>query len=220
MGTITGQEIVNDARDIMGDEETAKIYSDAKHLLYINAGQKDIVLLKPDSYVTTTAVLLVAGVKQTVPAGGLGLCDILYNMGTGGTTPGVPISEVNRSDLDKAYPGWTAATGSAVTRNFIYDQKNPTVFHVNPPQPAVSPGYVMMAYYDTPADLATLASVITLDDVYATVLMYYDLFRCYQHYAQNSPIAAQRAATYWSLILSMLGIKEQKESAYKPPNNQ
>ena len=127
----TAQVIIDDIEAILQDE-TNDFWTEAEHLKSINDGMKEICVIKPDAYVTTASVVLVAGVTQSLPAGGFQLIEITHNMGVSpGTTPGKAIRLIDRKVLDAIKPNWRAATASATIDYYIYNEEIPLSFSVS-----------------------------------------------------------------------------------------
>lgn len=213
MATITAQTQVERARIIIQDD-TGVRWPDSELLGWLNDGQREIVVLKPDSSVNNENLQLVEGTKQEIPAAGISLVDVIRNMGTDGSSPGKSVRLINRKVLDEQLPDWHSATPNAVADHFAFDDRDPKHFYVYPPQPSVNQGYVEIVYSSSPAD-AALGDVISVDDVYANALVDYMLYRAYskdKDYAGNGG----RASAHYQAFLRALGLKEQAERATEP----
>ena len=68
MGTILASAIVDKAEIILLDDTNVR-WASTELLAYLNEGQRAIVLLKPDTNVTTDSYPLVEGTKQSIPDG-------------------------------------------------------------------------------------------------------------------------------------------------------
>ena len=215
MGTILSSAVVNETELMLNDEGNDEFDADDLFTC-LKTAQRIISLIKPDVSVTNAAVVCVAGVKQSLPAGGTHLNHILRNMGTAGTTLGAVIPLVERDELDAIKPGWATETASATVKAYMYDPKDPKVFYVYPAQPSSAFGYVQMSYAVTPADPATIAAAITLDDVYALVLIQLMLWMAHSVDAASSPYASQRSKEHWNTAVTLLGRKDLKEQIDKP----
>ena len=216
MPTILGSEALDQAGIILQDTTNIR-WPTAELLGWLNAGQREIVLRKPDAYTISEAVALTASeAKQSIPAAGIQLIDIVRNMGTAGATPGRAVTRTERYILDSQRPDWNTETGSSTVKHYMFDERNPKVFYVYPPQPAVSPGYVETVYSAAPAALAAAANTLTLDDIYASVLLDYVLYRAYSKDSDIAPNAPQRAVGHYQAFLRSLGDKEKAESSYDP----
>jgi hypothetical protein len=213
MATITVASILTKVTTILQDATNVRWSAD-ELILWLNDAQRELVLYKPNAYVTTAAVQCVAGTKQSIPAGAVSLVDIVRNMGTNGTTPGNAVRAVSREILDNQLPNWHAATASATTKHFVYTSLNPRTYYVYPPQPASSQGYLELVYVALPTD-AVAGGVITLDDIYVTPIISYILFRAYSkdaEYAANATLAA----TYYQQFQGLMQGKISAEAESNP----
>lgn len=188
-------------------------WTSSELLGYLNQGQREIALYKPNTSITNAAVQLVAGTKQTLPTGALTLVALIRNMGAG-TTAGNAIRMVSRGAMDAQLPDWHLTTASGVVKNYMYSDMDPAHFYVYPPQPVV-PTYVEMIYSVVPTDCATVGSAIALDDIYATALFNYVMFRAWSKDAEYASNAAF-AQLYYSSFASLIGVKLQAEAASFP----
>jgi hypothetical protein len=211
MGTILASSIITKARKILNDEDSDLYAWDDSILLgYLNDGQRAIVLLKPNASITNASVQLVAGVKQTIPASGIALMKIGHNMGIAGTTRGGLIRNVDMEQYGYMEPDWAEASATPTADVYMFDPDDPTHFYVAPPQPA-TPHYVEMIYSSSPTDIATTAGAITLNDVYAGVLLNYVLYRAYA--TEIDPLSTGLSDKYYRLFAQELGLKAEAEQA-------
>ncbi len=215
MATITGTNIVDRAAIVLQDTTGVRWPQDTELLLWLNDGQREIVLRKPDAYAQNETVALVGGTKQTIPATGIQLLDVIRNMGTGGSTPGRAITRIDREILDEQRPDWHSSTANAESKHYMFDTRDPKHFYVFPPQHA-TPGKVEMVYAASPTDLSALSSTITLDDIYSGVLLDYILYRAYSKDADLTPSAPQRAVSHYNAFMASLGAKSQMELITNP----
>lgn len=216
MGTILASAILAEVDTVLLD--TAKTrWPDAEKLVYLNAGQRQIVIFKPDAYVVNDVYRLVAGTKQSIPDGtasfqnasaatlkeGVALIKIVRNMGIDGLTPGAVIPLIGSDMLDNYNPDWHADSQAAAVKNYVFNNDDPKRFFVSPPNTGT--GYIEVIYSALPADVATVSTAITLADVYRDSLLNYILYRCYDKDASLSPLNLQRAGQKWNLFVSSLG---------------
>jgi hypothetical protein len=215
MGTILASVIINNARKALNDA-TGIRWTDAELLAWLNAGQRDLAILRPDASAVNTSFTLAAGTKQVLSASALRLLDVVRNLGADGYTPGSAIRIVDREVLDAQLPDWHTAAQSATTQHFTYDNRDPRVFYVYPP--AVTGYRIEIIQSVSPADVAALTSAITLDDIYAGPLTDYVLFRAYM---KDAPYAgnAQLAAQYYQAFTGTLTGKTQVDIAASPNKN-
>ena len=191
-------------------------------LVYLNAGQRQVVFFKPTAKTITAVYQLVAGIKQTLPDGtssyqdpasqtlaeAVELIDIKRNMGSDGTTPGASIFPVNPKDLDDTVPDWRSATEAATVLNFMFDPNQRTRFEVYPPQPSSGMGWVEVIYSAIPAELPNVNTDISLKTEYAEPLKNYMKYRAFAVDAQNSRYAHERALDHYNLFLTQIGRKD------------
>lgn len=204
--------LVAQAQGILLDDGTR--WSSSDLLAYLNEGQTLAVSLKPDCGAVVEDLTLVAGVNQSLPAGGLVLFDVPQNVSGGA------ITEMPKAVLDGVFPGWTASTASATVQHYVYDPSRPTQFKVFPPQPA-TPGQVVIEYAKVPTactmngvDGETTDTAIGLTDDYAPALVNYMLFRALSRLSKGAD--PNKAAGYYQAFLTALGLKDQAEMAHEP----
>jgi hypothetical protein len=188
---------------------------------YLNDGQREVVLYRPDSMVTNTTITCVAGSKQGLPSDGAKLIEVVRNAAAGTTKKAVRM--VNREILDAQTPNWHNLTGVNEVLHFMYDPRDPKVFYVYPPATTSAQLDIVYAAYPAdivePADGSLYTAVtgnISLPDIYGNVLQDYILSRCYMkdsEYAGN----AQRAQAHYQLFTAALG-NEIKATVAVAPN--
>lgn len=209
MGTTTGTEIIDSAAFTLQDE-TAVQWDRAEFLGYVNDGQRDLCIVKPNAYTINRSVQLVAGTKQAIPADGASFVRIECNMGTTGTTRGRAPRSIDLEVLGRQNPNWHSASTSATVQEYGYDERDRKRFYVSPPQPTVSPGQVELVFHGIPADLAAETDTIVLDDLYKTALEHYVVYRAYLKEGEFSN--AGGAMAHRSEFLTLLGVKQKTES--------
>jgi hypothetical protein len=179
----------------------------AELVRYLNDGQREVVLYRPDSMVTNATVALVAGAKQAVPTNGSKLIDVIRN--TAGTKRSVRMTV--RNILDTQSPNWYNLAGVTEILHYMYDARDPKVFYVYPPAASTGASVeIVYSAYPTditePADGALYTAVtgnISLPDIYGNVLADYILYRAYtkdSEYAGN----AQRAQAHYAAFQAAL----------------
>jgi len=213
MSTITAQSVVDKVQVILQDT-TGVRWPDSELLDWLNDGQREIVLYKPNAFIKNLAVRMAGGTKQSLPADGVQLIDVVRNMGTNGTTPGRAVRITMREVLDSQLPDWHSETPSSVVKHYVYSLLDPKNFYVYPPQPAAGQGYVELVYGASPTD-TTLGGTITLDDIYQNVLVDYILYRAY---SKDTEYAADqnRAATHQNAYIAALTGKAKVEVGANP----
>jgi hypothetical protein len=203
---ISAQSIIRRAVETMQDNTSVR-WPVAELVRYLNDGQREVVLYRPDSMVTNATVALVAGAKQAVPTNGSKLIDVIRN--TAGTKRSVRMTV--RNILDTQSPNWYNLAGVTEILHYMYDARDPKVFYVYPPAASTGASVeIVYSAYPTditePADGALYTAVtgnISLPDIYGNVLADYILYRAYtkdSEYAGN----AQRAQAHYAAFQAAL----------------
>jgi hypothetical protein len=191
---ITALKVVTDARVILNDA-TGTRWTDAEMLAWINAGRRDMAMLKPALWNQTArrTVTLENGAYQTLTGLGLAdasaLVDVLNNVKADGSV-GAVIKSIPRAQLDNFRPNWKTETGNAV-QNWFKDEASHYAFWI---YPAVTGGKIAVNISVAPTDLAALSEQCVPLDVMATTLMHYVLYRAYAkdaEVAQNAALSSQ-----------------------------
>jgi hypothetical protein len=187
---------------------------DSTELLgWLNSGQREMLIYKPNANVKALAVKLAAGTRQSLPDDAVQLIDVTRNMGTDGNTPGRAIRQTQREALDATRPTWHSDTASAVVKHFIFNPLDPKAFYNYPPQPATGQGYVETVYGAVPVD-ATANSTISVDDIYETILLDYMLYRAF---SKDSEYADQnKADKHFNVFVTALTGTSRVESGANP----
>ena len=218
MGTVLASKIAADAAKLLFDLGYNRHF-ETDHLNYINIGQRQAVLLKPDISVSNTSVIMVEGTLQTISSTGISLVKLTRNMGTDGVTPGEAIRPISLEDLDMLEDDWYTASASATIKRYVFDPRDPKHFYVYPPQPATGFGYAEQVEVIIPTDIAAIGNAITLDDIYESILFHYDLYMCYSIDAKQSEYANQKATFHYGMFAQLLMGKEVAETRTEPKLN-
>ena len=216
-------DIISRARILLNDQDGTR-WLDNELVSWINDAQKLIALVRPDSSVSNSTVTLVAGTKQSIPAGGFRLLDIIRNIALDGITGGRSIRVVDREVLDSQDPMWHTTTAAGTIKHFIYDNRNPLAYYVYPP--AIAGTKIEVMYSVSPTEIVynsgnvagTMNTDLTVADIYLESVLNYAMYRAYSKDAEFSQ-NPQLAAGYLQTVYSMLGIKTQKDVAFSPDLN-
>lgn len=214
---ITAQSVIRRVIETLQDNTSIR-WPVSELVRYLNDGQREVVLYRPDSMVTNATVSCVAGTKQSLPANGAKLIEVVRN--ASGAKKAVRLT--NREILDAQTPGWHNLPGSVDVLHYMYDPRDPRVFYVYPPATATAQLDIVYAAYPTditePADGALYTAVtgnIGLPDIYGNVLQDYILYRAYtkdSEYAGN----AARAQAHYAAFANALGIEMKATAAVAP----
>lgn len=215
---ITAQSIIRRVVETLQDNTSIR-WPVNELVRYLNDGQREVVLHRPDAMRTNSAVTLVAGSRQALPANGTKLIEVVRNSGGGKRA----VRQTNREILDAQSPGWHNLTGTTEVLHFMYDPRDPTTFYVYPPA-AASGASVDLVYAAMPADVTepadgalytAVSGNISVPDIYGNVLQDYILYRAYTKdstYAGN----AARAQAHYAQFANSLGIEVKATVAVAP----
>jgi hypothetical protein len=216
--SIAAQSIVRRVVETLQDNTSVR-WPVNELVRYLNDGQREIVLYRPDAMVTNAAISLVAGSKQVLPTNGTKLIEIVRN--TAGTKRSVRL--VNREILDSQAPNWHNITGSTEILHFMYDPRDPKIFYVYPP--AAASGASLDAVYAAlptdvtePADGALYTAVtgnISVPDIYGNVIQDYVLYRAYSKDSEYAGNAA-RAQAHYGAFANALGVEMKATVNFQP----
>ena len=214
MGTITTATILKNVQLLLQDSSNVR-WSQDELIGWLNDGQRESVIIRPQVNVKNQQVLLSAGkTKQTIPSDGVMLIDITRNSGADGNTVGEAIRMVSRESLDAMLPTWHSDTNAiGKIRHFVFDERDPKTYYVFPKAPATT-WYVDLVYSAVPAD-CTLSGTIGIDDIYANAMVDYVMYRAYSKDSEN-PQNRESALMHYRAFAFGLGAKSQNEGAQKP----
>lgn len=206
MATIPTASIISRASILLQDVANIR-WPQLELLDWLNDGQREVALYKPNACVRNTDVVLAPGTKQYLPADGNSLVDMPRN------TNGAAIRITARGVLDAQVPDWhLAAKASAKVAHYCYSELDPKTFYVYPPSPGGNS--VELIYNASPANTA-LAGVISIDDIYASALVDYVMYRAY---SKDSEYAAsgQTASNHYQAFISAIRGKASAKAATDP----
>lgn len=233
---ISSQNISDKARIVLQDDTNVR-WSVPEMAKWINAGCKELVLLKPSTLTANVAMKLRPGTKQTligatfvddaspVTISPIQLMEVVRNMGSDGAnlSGGRAIRGLARRVLDRTEALWHSRTPSAEVLHFIYDPVDQKTFYVYPAVPTTPDVYVEVVVSKSPTN-SLLDSATTLgtndidpgiDDIYEMALVDYVLYRAYSKdidFAEN----ASRAQWHYKSFHDALGIKMKNEFTMVP----
>jgi hypothetical protein len=205
MSTITAAALINRTSIILQD--TTNIRWPRDELLgWLNDGEREIVLHKPNAYIRNVPTGLTTGSKQALPVDGVSLIDVPRNVN------GNAVRVVSREILDAQSPGWHVSTQAVAIKHYVYSPLDPKTYYVYPPSNGSSS--VDLVYAASPGDIGE-QSLILVDDVYATALINYILYRAYSKDAEYAANSAQ-AAAFYQQFMTLLGAKVTAETVTSP----
>lgn len=215
--SLTAQSIIRRVVETLQDPTSIR-WPVSELVRYLNDGQRELILYRPDAASAYATRALSVGTRQTLPDDGSKLLDVVRNS-TGSKRP---ISLVDRVILDAQVPSWHSLTGTTEILHYMYDPREPREFYVYPP--ASAGASVELSYTAYPVDVAEPADGSTytavtgnlgLPDIYGNVIQDYILYRAYMkdsEYAGN----AQRAQAHYASFANALGIEVKATVSVAP----
>lgn len=166
MGTILASAIITSVRRVLLDPSPGVTWSDATLLAMLNRAERLAVLVKHEvNPVRDTSLPLVAGYVQALPANAVGMIQVYANA----VGQKRRISQVDAELQDAASIYYPAATQEQEVQHWTTDPRNPNQFEVFPPNDGT--GEIDCLYGATPAEIASTAGAINLNDMYEQVLV-------------------------------------------------
>lgn len=226
--TILAQSVIRRAVETLQDNTSIR-WPVGELVRYLNDGQREVIMHRPDARVKSASVTLSPGTKQVLVtgagAGGVGasinpakLIEVVNN----NSASKRPVRLVNREILDAQMPGWHALTGVVEVLHFMFDPRDPLTFYVYPPAAAsgASVNVLFGAYptdltEPTSGDYTAVTGNVDLLDIHTNALLDYILYRAYSkdsEYAGN----AQRASNCYTAFMNALGVEIKATLAVAP----
>lgn len=211
------KDIIKDAQTTLQDEDGIR-WPAYELVGYLNAGQLQIVIQRPDQKCATTQQSLVAGFRQSIPTAAVALMDVLNNS-TGRMRR---ITKVEQVQMDAVFPEWRSKQQSSEILHFMHDLREPRIFSVYPPAVVGTKVDIMYSTYPVnvpiPAGVLPASGVtgnIDIDDQWAQALLNYVLHRAYSKDAEFGG-NTQLAASYLGLFNAAVGAQLQSTAIVAP----
>lgn len=220
---ITAASIIQRAQQLLHDT-TGVRWLAPELVRWLNDGQREIVMYRPDANSRVSTATLAAGTRQdldtttgvTAPAK---LIDVVRNMAVTSNLKGVRL--VDRKLLDQQRPSWHAETPSVNIIHYTFDPRDPTAFYVYPPATTSAQLEIVYSAYPTAIDApagdthSSVTGNIGVSDMYANALLDYVLYRAYAKDAEYAGTEGRARAHYAAFAASM-GIEIQGTAATAP----
>jgi hypothetical protein len=207
--------IVNDIAQELTDPNF-RIWSKENLTDYLNSAQLLISELRPDATSAIENLTLDPGTKQTLQASHRRLLDLVRNMGSDGVTPGKPIWAITEEILNTYRPKWHSESGKTVVRNFVYDERTPSVFYVYPPVHPTIAVIVEGKIQKNPEIITDVDSeAIELNDAYVTAIKQWMLYRAYSK-ETDSMESRSLASEHYRAFAELMGVKVKVLREYTP----
>ena len=215
---IAAQSIIRRVVETLQDTTSIR-WPVAELVRYLNDGQREVIVHRPDAMVTNTSLSLAAGTKQGLPSNGAKLIDVVRN--SAGNKRAIRMCA--REILDAQSPGWHNLAGVTEIVHFMFDPRDPKVFYVYPPAAAAGAA-VDLVYSALPADItepaagtdfSAVSGSLSVPDIYSNALQDYVLYRAYTKDSQYAGNEARAQARY-AAFANALGIEIKATVAIAP----
>ena len=218
--TTTASSVIRRAAETLQDL-TAVRWGTAELVRYLNDGQREILLYRPDAFATVTSLALGAGTRQVLPSTAAKLLSVIRNTATASNKQAVRI--INRQLLDSQVPDWHAAPPSVSVVHYMYDPITPREFFVYPPATALSQLDIVVAQYPAGITEPSTANAVFSDvggnigvpDELANALVNYVIARAYMKDTEQAGNAA-RAQAHYAMFTSALNADFQSTTSTVP----
>lgn len=191
--------ILDRARDQLQDTDSDR-WSDATLLRYLDDGILFLAERRPDAVYKREAVQLAQGAKQSVPADAVRVLAVRRYMGTDGSTPGGPVTEVGVEAMDRRVPSWRTAREADRPRHHVVDQGARDHYEVYPPN--TGNGHVELDYAFVPTALSDPSDTVAVDEEWRSPLVDYV---CYRALSEEDEFGNQGAGNHYQAFLSAIG---------------
>lgn len=202
----TAKQVIDSAVEVLHDDAGVR-WPRADLLGYLNDGQREILLYRPDASTSLVNHTLTAGFLQTLPAQAIRLMDVKCNVS------GRACKLAKRDSLDDQRPSWRTDPASATVKAWTYDERDPKRFEVWPP--ATTSAALRLLISVPPADVLTEDAPISLDDMYKGPLVSYIIHRAYLRDSEDAAMESLSQGMY-SLMVQQLTGRTAAELSAKP----
>jgi hypothetical protein len=222
MATVKVVDLIVRAQTLLQDEDSVR-WTVAELQYWLNDAYKETIGLRPDANTQTAEYTCVAGARQVLTGSfpnAIRLVEVVRNLAT--TSNKYSVRLTDRKSLDTQRRSWYADTPSASVELYMFDPRTPKQFLVYPP--ATTAARLEVIYSVLPAEHTlsdaqllnpTTSETIRIDDIFATALFDYMLYRAFSKDAEQTAMT-QRAVAHYQAFQNALGIKQQVDAASQP----
>ena len=198
--TIIVDDLVTAVGTVLDDPNNDR-WSVIEHLDAVNRAVSIISRLKPETTIVhVPAHPLIAGARQTLPAGAITIADVKSN--TDGTTTR-SLVRTTLADLHQASPQWLDWAIDTPSTEWAPDPSNIKSFYISPPRGGSTPGTAAIDVYQPPGDSA-LGDEFPLDYVWIPPVREYMLYSAWLKDAEyaNDPARAKLHNDFFTAALA------------------
>jgi hypothetical protein len=222
MATVKVVDLIVRAQTLLQDEDSVR-WTVAELQYWLNDAYKETIGLRPDANTQTAEYTCVAGPRQVLTGSfpnAIRLVEVVRNLAT--TSNKYSVRLTDRRSLDTQRRSWYSDTPSASVELYMFDPRTPKEFLVYPP--ASTAARLEVIYSVLPAEHTlsdaqlinpATAETIRIDDIFATALFDYMMYRAYSKDAEQTAMM-QRAVAHYQAFQNALGIKQQVDAASQP----
>lgn len=199
-------------QDVLGTR-----WDEPELLDWFNDGRRELAVIKPAEFAVRLPVALTEGTLQQLPPEAFQLLRVDCNLlSVSPRQPGRALTIVERRVMNTMHPRWQedeAFPFESQARHYVYDDTEPTTFHVFPGNDGT--GVVEVSVAVLPADATAVTAPIGVRDIYANALMDYMLYRAFAKDSDH-PRNAERSGAHYAAFTSAVGTKNMVEVAVTP----
>lgn len=184
---------------------------------WINEALSEILNRRPAAFGTTSVHSLIAGAKQNAPSGSAVMLDVVCNIDDDGSTRGRVIRRTDRQLMDDVDPDWQTRTARSQIRQYMFDDRVPTIFYCYPP--AIAGTKVEVMHAPIPTQVENESDTIDIGVEYSAAIVNYVCWRC--NSKDDEDAEAGKAGTFYQAFEAAIGVKSASSAASSPnqPNN-
>jgi hypothetical protein len=222
MATVKVVDLIVRAKTLLQDEDSVR-WTVAELQYWLNDAYKETIGLRPDANTQTAEYTCVAGPRQVLTGSfpnAIRLVEVVRNLAA--TSNKYSVRLTDRRSLDTQRRSWYSDTPSASVEMYMFDPRTPKEFLVYPPASTVARLeviYSVLPLEHTLSDAQLLnpatAETIRIDDIFATALFDYMLYRAFSKDAEQTAMMT-RAVAHYQAFQNALGIKQQVAAASQP----
>jgi hypothetical protein len=185
---------------------------------YFNESLIEISNYRPDAFMVTADIPIIAGSQQTLNSGAYSKLMSVDANGSASGCPGAPVVECDLQLSRTFYKAPCLPTGGPAAYRVIayaYDSENPLVFYVFPPVPAGNTSTVtatLIKFADQYNSGQTNVN-IAVDQKYYDAIKFWMLARAYEVDTESGTSQGESAG-YYKKFYQLFGIQYKQESDY------
>lgn len=217
--TTSAQTVIKDCQVALNDLDGVR-WPASDLVAYLNDGQRDLVIARPDANPVMSAFVPVAGARQTLPALATVLIDVVRN--SSGTKRS--IRKVDASTLDTFNRDWRSTAGVTEFVHYCFDPRDPRAFELYPPSAAAGASVELLhGAYPTDVPLpsgdgkayTTVTGNLSVADQWKTAIYNYIMSRAFARDIESGGNVAM-ATAYMQAFTGLLGAQLQAAQAIAP----